>query len=247
MLETGIATSGGAGAEDARCVIPDAPGVRARHGVLALLCTGVGERGRDALAARLAATTLARRYADAIAGADTTGEPERALAVAMQAAHAAVREVFAATAGSACTALVLRGEVLHCAHVGHARLHLARHGTLFQMTEDQTAVRAEVQAGRLTGAEARWHASSGTPACVLGQPAPVAVATWPSPFAVRPGDRLLLTSPAVHRTLTERVLLDTLVTHAAPSACAELVRRAREAGARDGLAAVALTVGSWVD
>jgi len=243
-LLTGVATAGGSGAEDARIVQPDTPGARARHGVLAVLCTGVGEPGRDALAAHLAATTLARRYADALAGGDRAGDPQCALVAATRAAHLAVHDVFAATAWSACTALVVRGDAAYCAHVGHARLYLARDGVLFQMTEDQTFVRTEVRAGGLTGAEARWHAASGTPTCLLGQSEPVAVATWPSPFALRPGDRLLLTSAGVHRALPERVLLEALATHAPTPACAELARRAREAGGRDGVAAIAVTIGS---
>jgi serine/threonine protein phosphatase PrpC len=241
-----VATSGASGVDDARVVHPDTPDARARHGVLALLCTGVGDRGRAAHATPLAATTLVRRYADALAGEFTDGDPQRALVTAMCAAHAAVHEVFRATAGCACTALVVRGDAAYCAHVGHARLYLARNGALFQLTEDQTAVLTAVRAGAMTGDESRWHAASGVPTGLLGQSEPIAVARWPRPFALRSGDLLLLTGADVHRMLPARVLLETLRTHRPAPACAELLRHARQAGATEGLAAVTLAIGSWV-
>lgn len=57
--------------------------------------------------------------------------------------------------GTTMTALLLRGDRAHIAHVGDSRAYLLRNGALEQVTEDHGVVAEQVRAGLITPDQAR--------------------------------------------------------------------------------------------
>lgn len=232
--------------DDVRIVTPTSDLEAARHGVLAVVCDGMGGHQAGEVASRLAVETLLRRYRDATAATDA--DPQRALPAAVQAANhaildAAQRDPSLRGMGTTCTAFVLRGALAYCAHVGDSRLYLARDGALFHMTEDHSAVMHLVHRGVLSATDARWHADRNVLARALGSRRDVEVTSWPTPFAVRRDDRFLLCSDGLHDLVPESVLLDALAGHEPAEACRRLVACARAAGGPDNISVAIVAVG----
>lgn len=233
--------------DDVRIVTPASDVEAARHGVLAVVCDGMGGHQAGEVASRLAVETLLRRYRDATATTDA--DPQRALPAAVQAANRAIleaaqRDPALRGMGTTCTAFVLRGALAYCAHVGDSRLYLARNGALFHMTEDHSAVMHLVHRGVLSTTDARWHADRNVLARALGSRRDVEVTSWPTPFAVRRGDRFLLCSDGLHDLVSESVLLDALEAHEPAEACRRLVACARAAGGPDNISVAIVAVGT---
>jgi PPM family protein phosphatase len=218
-------------------VHPEHASVRAQHGVLVVVSAGTSPPHVGALAARLAVEAVAGRYAHALARRD----PRAALLDAVQVANRTVHDVGRAMVparrlGTTCTAFVLRGDAAYCAHVGDARLYLARGGALFHMTEDHSVAMQRAREGTLRVREAEWHADRRVLARVLGHEPEVEVSSWPTAFAVCAGDRFLLCTRTVHERLSESVLQDAMRADAPREGCAALIAQARAAGAVEPLA-----------
>lgn len=231
--------------DDVRIVTPTDAADAARHGVLAVVCDGMGGHEAGEVASRLAVETLVRRYREAMTTPDA--DPQRTLPAAVLAANHAIFEAAQRDAslrgmGTTCTAFVLRGQLGYCAHVGDSRLYLARDGALFHMTEDHSAVMQLVHRGVLTPHDARWHADRNVLARALGSRRDVEVTAWPTPFAVRQGDRFLLCSDGLHDLVPEADLYTELSTQAPADACARLVQRARAAGGPDNISVAIIVI-----
>ncbi len=118
------------------------------QGLLAAVLDGMGGHAAGEVASRIAADELASRYAD------TKDDPGESLAEAVRAANKAVfmaasRDPVLKGMGTTCTALVVRGGMAWCAHVGDSRCYLVRGDGIFLMTEDHSAVMAMVRNGSL--------------------------------------------------------------------------------------------------
>lgn len=206
--------------------------------LLAMVCDGMGGHAGGEQASRIAADTIALRYRE-------EGEPGEVLADAVRCANREVYRTAAADTalrgmGTTCTALVLRGGLAWCAHVGDSRCYLIRAKEIFVMTEDHSAVMELVRDGTISRDEAREHPDKNVISRALGSHAEVEVATWPRPFVIRPGDRFLLSSDGLHDVITEAEILrvvDSLPPHLA---CQELVTLTRAAGAPDNVSVVIL-------
>ncbi len=206
--------------------------------LLAVVCDGMGGHAAGEQASRIAAEVIAQRYQE-------DGDPGEVLAQAVRRANREVYDTAAADStlrgmGTTCTAIVLRGGLAWCAHVGDSRCYLIRANEIFVMTEDHSAVMELVREGSISREEAREHPDKNVISRALGSHAEIEVATWPRPFVVRPGDRFLLSSDGLHDVITEAEILrvvDTLPPHLA---CHELVKLTRAAGAPDNVSVVIL-------
>jgi len=240
----GVATDPGcvrpANEDAVRVVRPTDEGVES-NGLLAAVLDGMGGHAAGEIASGLAADELARRYADSAA------DPGESLARAVRAANQAVysaarRNAAVAGMGTTCTALVVRGGLAWCAHVGDSRCYLVRGGDIFLMTEDHSAVMALVRDGIISRDEARQHPDKNVISRALGSHSDVEVTVWPRPFVVRPGDQFLLCSDGLY-DLTSDDELGAIVRELPPHlACERLVALARERGAPDNVSVVILAV-----
>ncbi len=208
--------------------------------LLAMVCDGMGGHAGGEQASRIAADAVAERYQE-------TGDPGEILARAVRRAN---REIYDTAAGNTalrgmgttCTAIVLRGGLAWCAHVGDSRCYLIRANEIFVMTEDHSAVMELVREGSISRDEAREHPDKNVISRALGSHPDVDVATWARPFVIRPGDRLLLSSDGLHDVIPEAEILRVVDSMPPHLACNELVRVTREAGAPDNVSVVILGV-----
>jgi len=212
----------------------------ARHGLMAVVCDGMGGHLGGETASRIAADVIAREYA----AQDDPGEGLRAAVIAANRAIHDAAEADAALRGmgTTCTALVLRGGMAWCAHVGDSRCYLIRDEQIFLMTEDHSAVMAMVRDRAISREEAHDHPDKNVISRALGSHAEVEVSVWPRPFVIRPGDRFLLCSDGLHDVISEESVREAGLLTPPHEACRELVARTRAAGAPDNVSVIVLVV-----
>ncbi|KQP63661.1 MerR family transcriptional regulator [Nocardioides sp. Leaf285] len=195
--------------------------------------SGSGERAVAALAAAERDGLLDGLLDGRLDGAAALGAVETVLARAAAA--------LAPGDATTLTALALHAGQLVVAHVGDSRAHLVREGRLTRLTRDHTVVQTLVDEGRLTTEEARSDERRVqlNRALESGRPAEPDLAV----HAVRPGDRLVLTTDGVHGRVGPAVLADLLAGGGDPQQVADAVVAAVEAaGADDNLAVVVVDV-----
>ncbi len=244
-LLIGIASDVGCvreGNEDSvRVVRPAGADALARRGLLAVVCDGMGGHAAGELASRLAADAVASHYATAT----NDGDPGAALVRAVQRANRTIYDAARSDAGLAgmgttCTAVLLRGGRAWCAHVGDSRCYLIRDGQLYLMTEDHSAVMELVRQRSISRDDVRHHPDRNVVSRAIGSHRRVEISTWPQPFVVRPGDRLLLSSDGLHDLVSEEQILELAVAYTPQQACRRLVELARDHGAPDNVSVILL-------
>ncbi len=211
------------------------------QGLLAAVLDGMGGHAAGEVASRIAADELAAHYGD------TPDDPGESLAGAVRAANKAVFSAASADPalkgmGTTCTALVIRGGMAWCAHVGDSRCYLVRGDEIFLMTEDHSAVMAMVRNGALSRDEARQHPDKNVISRALGSHSQVEVTIWPRPFVLNPGDRFLLCSDGLHDLASDEDVRQIVKAHPPHLACEHLVALARERGAPDNVSAIVLAM-----
>ena len=207
--------------------------------VVATLCDGMGGHAAGEVASELAVTTISDRAARL-----TTSE---ALVHAIDAANGQIRSAMqrdkALTGmGTTCVVLRLHGQSALCAHVGDSRAYLLRDGAIYRLTEDHSHVRHLVRDGQIADQDARHHPDKNVILRALGPAEHVTATTWPTPMALRPGDRFLLSSDGLHDLADDEEFLPALASADPQLACAGLVAFARERGAPDNVSVCILDV-----
>jgi PPM family protein phosphatase len=244
-IEAGVATDPGCvrdlNEDMVRIIRPTTPEELVRRGVLAVVCDGMGGHEAGEIASRLAAETIIRRFET------DDGDALTLLPRAVQAANRAIFEAAErnrklAGMGTTVTALLLRNGHAYGAHVGDSRTYLVRHGEIFAMTEDHSAVMALVRQGVISREEARHHPDKNVISRALGSHRDVQVTGWPQPFALLPGDAFLLCSDGLYDLVDDDVLLATVRDTHPQVACDRLVTLAREAGGHDNISVAILAM-----
>lgn len=224
-----------------RVVRPSATADLATHGVLAVVCDGMGGHEAGEIASRLALEAFLR------CAAAGDRDPGALLVRCVEAGNAAVfdaaqRDTRLAGMGTTCTGLLVRGGVAWCAHVGDSRCYMVRNGEIFLMTEDHSAVMELVRRGVISREEARHHPEKNVISRALGSHRRVAVSTWPRPMALRPGDRFLVCSDGLYDLVEDGEICQVLETHEAQGACETLVLMARDRGGHDNISVAVLSL-----
>jgi len=140
--------------------------------------------------------------------------------------------------GTTLTALLWTGSRLALVHVGDSRAYLLRGGGLFRITHDHTVVQSMIDEGTLTAAEATAHPQRTLLLKALGTGAPDLRLHDPAP-----GDRYLLCSDGLSRTVSDDRIGELLGSAAAPGeAVRALVAEANTAGGPDNVSCVVADV-----
>jgi protein phosphatase len=224
-----------------RVVRPAEASELAAHGVLAVVCDGMGGHEAGEIASRLALEAVVRCAGTA------DRDPGALLVRCVEAGNAAVfeaaqRDPRLAGMGTTCTGLLVRGGVAWCAHVGDSRCYMVRNGEIFLMTEDHSAVMELVRRGVISREEARHHPEKNVISRALGSHRKVAVSSWPRPMALRPGDRFLVCSDGLHDLVGDQEICQVLESHDAQAACDTLVGMARDRGGFDNVSVAVLSL-----
>ncbi len=221
----------------ATVVVPRNSAVMARKGILAVIADGMGGHQAGEVASRLAAETVEKTY---YRSADHIEESlHNAFLRANYEVHrlARRRRKFSGM-GTTCTALALNNDRAYVAHVGDSRLYLVRNGSIYQMTEDHTAVMELVRQGVLSISEARNHEDRSVLLRALGTHNQLEVSLWAEPLEVRSGDRFVLCSDGLYDLVQDDEILDLATSQKPQTACASLVSLARARGGYDNITVV---------
>lgn len=156
----------------------------------------------DGMGGHSAGDVAASIAVDALAAMDT---PIDATAV-QSALEMANRRILASrggsTSGTTIVALWIVGLAATVFWAGDSRAYLIRDGDVRALTHDHSLVQELIDAGAITPFQADYHPQSNVITRALGIAAEVAIDTVA--VALAPGDRLLLCTDGLHRTLDGR-------------------------------------------
>ncbi len=239
MTDTGLRRESN---EDCGKVVwPRDPEQLAGKGVLAIVADGMGGHQGGEVASELAVRMVSETYASA------ESDPQGALVEAFRAAnreiyHLSRRHRQLAGMGTTCTAVAVVEGFAYSAHVGDSRAYLVRSDRIYRMTEDRSATMALVKQGLITMNEAREHEGRNVILRAMGMHQEVEVATWDAPFALRPGDRLVLCSDGLHDILTDPEICSIAGSTEPREACSRMLKLALERMCRDNVTVAVLRV-----
>ncbi len=128
------------------------------------------------------------------------------------------------------------------AHMGDSRAYLLRKECLTQLTHDHSVIQLLIDEGEIKPDEAATHPARGQVTRGVGMegdPLPEV-----AQFDIEPGDRLLLCTDGLTGMLSDEEICKLLQSRTDPKiACQHLVDAANEAGGKDNVTAVILTIG----
>jgi len=217
----------------------------ARADALFLVADGMGGHEAGDVASAHVAATLRRWFTTRDA---PEGEDDDAFGEALQSAVLEIHDSLLALgrerglargAGSTLTALCLRGDQAHVAHVGDSRLYRLRDDALARLTRDHAWVAEQLRAGVLSPEEAALHPQRHMLTQCLGVGGDIQVDLFR--FQVLPGDRFLLCSDGLHGPVTADEIRQVMAASSDPQRTARaLVDRANQATGPDNITAVVL-------
>lgn len=214
------------------------------HGLLMLVCDGMGGAAAGEVAARIAGQSIVQDLEEK--GAAVRGQPAESLGDAVQQANQAIRREAAAHPeergmGTTCTAALVFPDKLVFAQVGDSRAYLLRGGALHALTRDQTLTAQLLDAGALRPEQVHNFRFRHVLSQALGTQPTIDPVISEVPLAM--GDRILLCSDGLHGVVNDetiaRALRDTPDGDAASQA---LIHLALAAGGPDN---VTVVVADW--
>jgi serine/threonine protein phosphatase PrpC len=168
------------------------------------------------------------------------------LATAVRASNGVVydhsrRDPERARMGTTIVSIWIDEYIASVAHVGDSRAYLWHDGALEALTQDHSLVEAHVRAGLLDPAARETSPHLNVLTRVLGREAEVQVDLNEVP--VRAGDRLLLCTDGLNRTVDETTIGDALARRSHPQqVCDDLVALANRNGGGDNITVVIVDV-----
>ena len=200
-------------------------------GFVAVVADGLGGLMGGSAASSTAVRTFLAEYGKKALAETIPMALERAL----QRAHEAVLETADKAGargemGTTLAAAALHGHQLHWVSVGDSRVYLLRGGELAQASQDHVMAReldAQVARGEITESAAQRDPERDALTSFLGAAQLGSIDRSLRPFPLKDGDRVLLCSDGLHRTLLPAEIARE-GSHPPPAFCEALVERLRE-------------------
>ena len=231
------------GNEDSHALwISEDPAVRAKQGMLLVVCDGMGGASAGEVASQLAVETVVER----VRAADP-GDPAAALRDAVETANEKVHGQASANAdqrgmGTTCTAVLLRGREVWVGHVGDSRAYLVRGGKVQKLTKDHSLVAELIEKGHLTEAEAKHDHRRNVVTRSVGALEHVQVDAERVLDKLKAGDVLVVCSDGLHGQVTDYEIGMIAGEQQPAEACAGLIDLANERGGPDNITAIVVRV-----
>jgi protein phosphatase len=211
-----------------------APGNDGESAQLLVVADGMGGYNAGDVASALAVKTIEESYPE------IRMDPDRAIKRTLETANARIYKQSkenpeSAGMGTTCTALLIQGGFAYSAHVGDSRLYLLRDGGIYLMSEDHSQVMDMVRSGLLELSEVRHHPDKNVITRAIGRQPEVEVSTWLQPLPLRVGDGFVVCCDGLYDDIEDNEICDAVQGKSASSACAELVRLAKERGGSDNI------------
>lgn len=233
------------GNEDSHALwVSDDPAVRAKQGLLLVVCDGMGGANAGEVASQLAVDTVVQVVRDGTLAED----PGQVLREAVESANGAVHSQATANSeqrgmGTTCTALVLRGREVWIGHVGDSRAYLVRGDKVTRLTKDHSLVAELVEKGHLTEAEAKHDHRRNVVTRSVGALDHVQVDAERVVDQLKPGDTLVICSDGLHGQVTDYEIGMIAGEQPPAEACAGLIDLANERGGPDNITAIVARLG----
>jgi serine/threonine protein phosphatase PrpC len=224
-------------------------GPAADHGVVAVVCDGVSSSVRAEEAAEAAAQAAATVLAAVVAGPGSLGDATvHAAAAATRAVSALPWTPTGKMASPSCTLVsaAYRGGQVAVGWVGDSRAYWIDRdaGSLSQLTVDDSWAEAQIEAGRMTEAEADADPRSHAITRWIGADAPAVDAHVATLVPAGPGRLLLCSDGLWNYAATAQAMADLLANHADAATPIQLARAltefARGAGGHDNITVVVI-------
>lgn len=227
--------------QDSGKIVYPANGNVSTRGLLVIVADGMGGHKAGEVASQTAVETIAEVYQRA------KGTPGEALERAFLQANRSILELATenqemAGMGTTCTALAIVGNEAWAAHVGDSRLYLVRGDSIYQLSEDHTAIREMVRQGLLTAEAAEHHEDRNVLLRAMGTKPELTIMCWPEPMDVRQGDAFLLCSDGLHDLVQDSEMLAVVKDAPPEDACRKLILMAKERGGYDNITVAAVAI-----
>lgn len=186
------------------------PSILREHGVMAVVCDGMGGLKGGARAANIAAVQFMRSY---LRGTGVNEDSLRnALLFANRDVCAFAREI-GEKVGTTLAAAALDQDGMWFISAGDSHIYLHRNGKLYQLNRDHnyySVLLKQVENGSLTLEEARSHPERSHLTSFLGQERPASVDVNVQPIRMRAGDKIVLCTDGLFKTVPAREVQEIL-------------------------------------
>jgi serine/threonine protein phosphatase PrpC len=214
------------------------------HGLLAVVCDGMGGHAGGKEASELAIATIV----EIVEAAPPATTPRAALQRAIEEANARVWSMPTAEAGyrpgSTVVAVLVHAGGAEVAHVGDSRLYLVHAGAISQVTKDHSMVQQLVDHNVIRAEDAAKHPDANKILRALGIAKEVEVELRPEPIAYAAGDVFVLCSDGLSDLVEPAEILQIAGTHPPAQAVGQLVDLANARGGHDNITAMVLRMKS---
>jgi serine/threonine protein phosphatase PrpC len=214
------------------------------HGLLAVVCDGMGGHAGGKEASELAIATIV----EIVEAAPAAATPRAALQRAIEEANARVWSMPTAEAGyrpgSTVVAVLVHEGGAEVAHVGDSRLYLVHAGAISQVTKDHSMVQQMIDHNLIRAEDAAKHPDANKILRALGIAKEVEVEVRPEPVAYAAGDVFVLCSDGLSDLVEPAEILQIAGTHPPAQAAGQLVDLANARGGHDNITAMVVRMKS---
>ena len=206
-----------------------------KHGVLAVVCDGMGGHAGGKEASELAIQTIL----EIVEAAPLATSAGAALKRAIEEANARIWAMPTAEAGyrpgSTVVAMLVHEGGAEIAHVGDSRIYLAHAGVIAQITRDHSMVQEMVDRKLIRAEDAAKHPDANKILRALGIAKDVEVELRPEPIAYASGDIFVLCSDGLSDLVEPGEILEIAGSHPPAQAAGQLVDLANARGGHDNI------------
>jgi len=209
-----------------------------QHGLLAVVCDGMGGHAGGKEASELATKTIR----EIVLAAPAVTTPRDALKVAIEEANRRVwgmpTDEGGHRPGSTVVAILAHAAGVEVAHVGDSRVYLLHAGAITQVTKDHSMVQEMVDRNIIKAEDAASHPDANKIMRALGIAKEVEVGLRPEPIAYTAGDVFVLCSDGLSDLVGASEILDLAGSRSAAQAAGQLVDLANARGGHDNITAL---------
>lgn len=206
-------------------------------GYVFVVCDGMGGHVGGEIASRLAASTIKNVF---LSNPNNLTSPSDLIEEGITEANRAVFNKSTEDAslkgmGTTCVVLVIKDGIIFYGHAGDSRLYIIRNSKIYQLTKDHSFVQSLVDQGLLSDSEAENHPRKNEITKALGISPSLTPDIARKGMIVYENDYLILCSDGLSNMVSEREMMETVISTEPFEACNRLVEMANVAGGTDNI------------
>ena len=208
-----------------------------QYGHVFVVCDGMGGHVGGEIASRLAASTIKNVF---LVNPNNLTSPSELIEEGIIEANRAVYNKSAEDTslkgmGTTCILLVIKDGIIFYGHAGDSRLYIIRANKIYQLTKDHSFVQTLVDQGLISDAEAENHPRKNEITKALGISPSLVPEIARKGILVYKNDFLILCSDGLSNMVSEREMMETIISSEPFDACNRLVEMANVAGGTDNI------------